>query len=100
MTSPTPSREPDRTASDAARDGCNTCRDVIAYLMAYLDGDLPAPQRAEFERHLSLCPSCVNYLESYKETVLLGKAAMKDARELENVPEGLIRAIQEARLKG
>jgi len=69
--------------------------------MAYLDEELSAEQRYEFERHLKVCPSCVNYLESYKATVRMGKAAMHDPDEPASgtVPEGLIRAIREARLK-
>jgi len=79
-----------------------TCREVLDFLMAYLDEQLTPDQRHEFERHLGVCPSCVNYLESYKATVKLGKAAMHDLDEpaMGSVPEGLIRAIREARLKG
>ena len=78
-----------------------TCREVLDFVMAYLDGELTPDQRYEFERHLGVCPSCVNYLESYKATVRMGKAAMQDLDQpaAGSVPEGLIRAIREARLK-
>ena len=78
-----------------------TCKEVIDFIMAYLDAELSPEQRHEFERHLKVCPSCVNYLESYKTTVSMGKAAMQDPDEpaTGTVPEGLIRAIREARLK-
>jgi anti-sigma factor RsiW len=76
-----------------------TCREVLDFLMAYLDAELSADQKHEFERHLKVCPSCVNYLESYKETIRLGKASMQDLDSTAQgvVPEGLIRAIRQAR---
>ena len=79
-----------------------SCRDVFDFIMAYLDGELTPAQRHEFERHLGVCPSCVNYLDSYQATVKLGKSAMQNLDELatESVPEGLLQAIREARLKG
>lgn len=79
-----------------------TCREVLDFIMAYLDGELAPDQKHEFERHLGVCPSCVNYLESYKATVTLGKAVMRSNDEPATgmVPEGLLRAIREARLKG
>lgn len=82
-----------------------TCREVFDSLMAYLDSELTPEQRQEFERHLAVCPSCVNYLNSYIATVKLGKAAMQTPTSpaetsLENVPAELVRAIHAARLKG
>ncbi len=47
--------------------------------MAYLDGEFAPDQRHEFERHVKICPSCVNCSESYKATVRMGKAAMQEA---------------------
>ncbi|MGE3106797.1 MAG: anti-sigma factor [Phycisphaerales bacterium] len=72
-----------------------TCKQLIEFLMTYLDDELPGEERAEFERHLSVCPSCVRYLHSYKQTVRLGKQAFEasDAPVPSEVPEGLIRAI-------
>lgn len=53
-----------------------SCREVLDFLMSYLDGELTADQRAEFERHLTVCPSCVNYLNSYKATLEMARSAM------------------------
>lgn len=79
-----------------------TCREVLDFIMAYLEGELTPTERHEFERHLGVCPSCVNYLDSYKATIKIGKAAIQklDAPAAGSFPEGLIRAIREARLKG
>jgi anti-sigma factor RsiW len=46
-----------------------TCkRFILEYLVEYQDGSMPAPERREFERHLSHCPPCVVFLKSYQAT--------------------------------
>jgi len=79
-----------------------TCREMLDFVMAYLDGELPAEQRREFDRHLGVCPSCVNYLKSYEATVRMGKVSMgnPDAPASGTVPEWMVRAVREARVKG
>ncbi len=78
------------------------CREFTEFLHEYLFGNLPAEERAEFERHLAECPWCVAYLDSYKKTIQLEQAAFAD---LENVPppadapEELIQAILQARAR-
>ncbi len=76
-----------------------TCRELIEFLMAYLDGELPDGQRAVFEEHLAGCPQCVAYLGNYRAAVALGKAACTRPEEgaADTVPEALIRAILAAR---
>lgn len=90
--------------SDAADDSRPyiTCQQVIDFIAEYFDGDLDAVQLHEFERHMAVCPSCVNYLRSYQATVRLGKAAMQtpDQPASGPFPEGLVRAIAAARQRG
>lgn len=78
-----------------------TCKELIEFIADYLDGELAADARHEFERHLKVCPSCVAYLESYKATVALGKEVVRASEDPASgvVPEGLVRAIREARTK-
>ncbi len=78
-----------------------TCRELIDFLMDYANGDLPEPARVEFERHLSMCPSCAVYLDTYKRTIELARSACNDpdAPAADKVPEDLIRAILAARAK-
>lgn len=78
------------------------CREFVDFLMAYLDGELPAAQAGAFQQHLGDCPPCVNYLESYRETVRLGReiCADDDAPVPDDVPEQLITAILKARRAG
>jgi len=78
-----------------------TCHELIDFIGDYLDGSLSAEMRHEFERHLGVCPSCVAYLEGYKQTIRLGKMALRPSDEPASgiVPEGLLRAIRAARTK-
>ena len=66
------------------------CTEIIGFLADYLDGELDADRRSEFDRHLAVCPSCVAYLETYKETIRMAKAAELPVDE---APEDLIKAI-------
>jgi anti-sigma factor RsiW len=72
-----------------------TCRELIEFLHLYLDGELPPERVAEFERHLSVCESCVNYIKTYREAIALGKAACRDwdAPARDEVPEELVAAV-------
>ena len=76
-----------------------TCRELIDFLMAYLDGELPADRRAVFDAHLAVCEDCRRYLATYRETVALGQdaCAEDDAPVDESVPEELVGAILAAR---
>ena len=76
-----------------------TCQQLIDFIMSYLDGELPAEQRAEFDRHMSACPSCVDYLHTYERTVSLARMCASDSVP-EEVPESLVQAILDARKKG
>jgi anti-sigma factor RsiW len=70
------------------------CRDVIGFIMDYIDGVLAAAERSEFEKHLSVCHSCVAYIRTYKQTI-----KMEIASRIEDVtiPEELVRAIMASR---
>lgn len=72
-----------------------TCKEMIEFLMEYIDGELPPDRREAFERHLGGCPSCVRYLDTYKQTVQLGKQAFEysNTPAPQDVPEGLVKAI-------
>jgi anti-sigma factor RsiW len=75
-----------------------TCQQLIDFIASYRENELTKDQHAEFERHLAVCPSCVAYLKTYEETVLLAKASA-DQPAPEDIPEPLVRAILEARLR-
>jgi anti-sigma factor RsiW len=79
-----------------------TCRELADFLMSYLDGELEPEARRSFEDHLGRCPPCVAYLESYQETVRLGRSLCPgpDAPLPDEVPEDLVRAVLAARPRG
>ncbi len=75
----------------------HTCRELTEFILDYLQGELPTEQRHEFESHLSMCPSCVAYLDSYRKTIALSKCAMTSHATPGPVPADLVKAIKAAR---
>ena len=45
------------------------CRQAVALMTAYLDGELDARDRARLESHLADCPHCSEYLAQLRVTV-------------------------------
>lgn len=78
-----------------------TCKQLIEFIAEYLDDAIAPDAKHEFERHLKVCPSCVAYLDSYRKTIELGKQALHpcDVPASGTVPEGLVRAVREARAR-
>jgi anti-sigma factor RsiW len=76
-----------------------TCRELVEFLMAYLDGDLPEDERRAFDAHLELCEACVEYLRAYEKTLRLEREAFQDAcaPPADDIPEELVSAILAAR---
>ena len=72
------------------------CREIIEFLVDYLDGELPAGTKADFERHLAVCESCVAYLATYRETIRVSRLATADDL-VNDAPEELIEAILQSR---
>jgi predicted anti-sigma-YlaC factor YlaD len=74
------------------------CREFAEFLMEYLEGALGDSERQVFEQHIEDCPGCVNYLDTYRETVRLGSSVCTpDAEVPPDVPEELVQAILLAR---
>ena len=51
--------------------------------------------RAAFDRHLALCPDCVNYLENFRAAIQSAKNAC--AEPPPPMPEELVQAILKSR---
>jgi anti-sigma factor RsiW len=68
------------------------CQHVIGFLMDYLNRELSAEQQSAFELHIAQCPSCINYLNSYRKTIELGRAVSEEDADLE-MPEELVQAV-------
>lgn len=75
-----------------------TCREFVEFLNTYLDGNLTPAERAEFERHLAICPQCVSYLAGYQRTIKLTREAIADTPDVaKDAPEELVAAILAAK---
>ncbi|HEY7220596.1 MAG TPA: zf-HC2 domain-containing protein [Candidatus Binatia bacterium] len=46
-----------------------TCNEMTALVLGYLTGTLSANVKRDFEHHLTICPDCVSFLNTYKKTV-------------------------------
>jgi predicted anti-sigma-YlaC factor YlaD len=68
-----------------------TCRELIEFLVDYLERSLSADEQVDFDRHLSVCASCRAYLASYETTIRFEKTLNDTA--LDDAPEELIQAI-------
>lgn len=51
-----------------------TCDQMTALVLGYLTGTLSATVKRDFEHHLTICPDCVNFLNTYKKTVVATKS--------------------------
>lgn len=75
------------------------CREFVAFLDDYLAARLSGEALAAFNDHLSRCPPCVAYLQTYRDAVRLGQRALaaSDDAVPDAVPEELVQAILAAR---
>jgi anti-sigma factor RsiW len=78
-----------------------TCREFADFILDYLAGDLRPEEVFAFERHLSRCPKCPEYLTQYTATIQAGRNAFgdPDAEVPGDVPEDLVQAILAAKPK-
>jgi anti-sigma factor RsiW len=51
------------------------CRDGVGVLMDYFEGVLSAADRGVVEVHVAGCPRCAAFIESYRETPRILRAA-------------------------
>jgi len=74
-----------------------TCRKLIKFLDDYVEGRLPEKDRKKFEKHLHLCPPCLEYLESYRKTIETTRDALTvDDCDCQEMPDELIKVIVQA----
>ena len=55
-----------------------TCRQVVALVTAYLDGQLPRGEHDLFEQHLAECEDCTEHVRQIRATVALTGQAPVD----------------------
>ena len=89
----------------AAGPGSTLSSRVMTSSMAGVNGGFPesfdASQAAVFQEHMRECPPCEVYLDTYQETIRLGKCICEpDGSMPADVPEELVQAILAARKAG
>lgn len=58
----------------SSKDAETTCERVASLITDYLNGELDCETALAFEEHLSVCPSCVAFLNTYKKTIQATKS--------------------------
>jgi anti-sigma factor RsiW len=48
-----------------------TCAELVELVTDYLDGALPASERARIDAHLVVCPPCVDVIEQWRTVIRL-----------------------------
>jgi anti-sigma factor RsiW len=72
------------------------CREFVELVTEYLEGALPAGERARFEAHLAECDGCAGYLDDMRRLV----GALHEAPQPPVDPEAreaLMRAFRDLR---
>ena len=75
-----------------------TCREFTEFLDRFLADELSSAERTQFERHLSVCKDCTNYLDTYKQTLEVTDEALaaSDGEVPADVPDALVDAVMAA----
>ncbi len=68
-----------------------TCKEAIAKLVEYLDGELTPVVLKQLEAHLRICPPCRAYLATYRKTKEL--AARVNRVEMPEALKARLRAL-------
>ena len=53
-----------------------SCQQVVDYCLDYLSGTLPKEESASFDSHLTFCPECVKFFQTYKKTPEVSREAL------------------------
>jgi Putative zinc-finger len=51
-----------------------TCKEITDLIFGYLNDTLSRSVKRDFQRHLRVCPDCVNFLNTYKKTVATSRS--------------------------
>jgi len=54
----------------------SNCKESIAKMLEYLDGDLSAEMRERLDEHFGGCPPCEDFLKSYRATPTVCRKAL------------------------
>jgi anti-sigma factor RsiW len=74
------------------------CRQLVEAVTDYLEGTMPARERARLERHLKACEGCEAYVEQIRRTIeLTGRLTEADVEAMApEAREALLMAFRRA----
>lgn len=72
-----------------------TCQKCVELLRDFLDRELPSDVQGELELHLSGCPTCVNFVNTYRSASLCARRRLLE----DDMPAELAESVH-AFLKG
>jgi anti-sigma factor RsiW len=70
-----------------------SCEELVELITEYLEGALPAADRARFEAHLGECEGCTDYLSQMRRTITIAGTLRADGIE-PAARERLLRAFR------
>ena len=72
------------------------CREFVELVTDYLEGTLPAAERARFEAHLAECDGCTGYLEDIRRVAGTLRETPEPPPDAET-RDALLRAFRDVR---
>ena len=54
-----------------------SCQEIIDLLTEYIDGDLNAAEKREFERHIADCAPCRAFLRTYRKSDEIARTTLE-----------------------
>ena len=54
------------------------CDECVELLVDYISGELPPDRARALEIHLDLCPPCVSFVNTYRDTVNIARTIQPD----------------------
>jgi hypothetical protein len=74
------------------------CREVSAFLVELVAGDLDPDVQQEFDVHLAACANCVAFLNQYRGTILAaGSVADLGVEVPDELVDAILRALKATR---
>jgi putative zinc finger protein len=55
-----------------------TCKEITDLIFGYLNNTLSRSVKRDFQRHLRVCPDCVNFLNTYKKAVATSRSLLPE----------------------
>lgn len=78
--------------------GMITCEEFEKFIVDYLEDNLSVSKKHTFERHLKICPECIDYLDAYSKVRDVSSASviMTSQHINSEVPDDLVKAVVDA----